>query len=44
MTGREILGHPEQFYGIDVSPGLISSITDAALKEVAAWQGRPLDT
>src|SRR5208282_3261721 len=30
-------------YGIDVSPDLISAVTDAVLDEVAAWQGRPLE-
>jgi putative transposase len=44
MTVREIRGHLEELYGIDVSPDLISSITDAVLETVAEWQGRPLDT
>jgi putative transposase len=43
MTVREIRGHLEDLYGIDVSPDLISSITDAVLETVAEWQGRPLD-
>ena len=43
MTVREIRGHLEELYGIDVSPELISSITDAVLETVAEWQGRPLD-
>ena len=43
MTVREIRGHLEELYGIDVSPGLISTITDAVLETVAEWQGRPLD-
>jgi len=44
MTVREIRGHLEDLYGIEVSPDLISSITDAVLETVAEWQGRPLDT
>lgn len=44
MTVREIRGHLEELYGIDVSPDLISTITDAVLETVAEWQGRPLDT
>ena len=44
MTVREIRGHLEELYGIDVSPDLISTITDAVLEAVAEWQGRPLDT
>ena len=43
MTVREIRGHLEELYGIEVSPDLISSITDAVLETVAEWQGRPLD-
>src|SRR3546814_1262850 len=43
MTVREIRGHLEELYGIDVSPDLISTVTDAVLETVAEWQGRPLD-
>jgi len=43
MTVREIRGHLEELYGIEVSPDLISAITDAVLDEVAEWQNRPLD-
>ena len=43
MTVREIRGHLEELYGIDVSPELISTVTDAVLEAVAEWQGRPLD-
>lgn len=43
MTVREIRGHLEELYGIDVSPDLISTITDAVLETVSEWQGRPLD-
>lgn len=43
MTVREIRGHLEELYGIDVSPDLISTITDAVLEEVGEWQNRPLD-
>ena len=43
MTVREIRGHLEELYGIDVSPDLISTITDAVLETVAEWPGRPLD-
>jgi putative transposase len=43
MTVREIRGYLEELYGIDVSPDLISTITDAVLEAVAEWQGRPLD-
>jgi len=43
MTTREIQGHLEEIYGVDVSPTLISNVTDAVLEEVRAWQSRPLD-
>ncbi len=43
MSTREITGHLRDLYGIDVSPDLISTVTDAVLDEVAAWQQRALD-
>ena len=43
MSVREIRGHLEELYGIEVSPDLISAITDAVPEEVAEWQNRPLD-
>ena len=43
MTVREIQGHLRELYGIDVSPDLISRVTDAVLEEVKEWQNRPLD-
>lgn len=43
MTVREIQAHLEEMYGTEVSPSLISSVTDAVSDEVKAWQSRPLD-
>ena len=43
MTVREIQAHLEEMYGTEVSPSLISSITDAVSEEVKGWQSRPLD-
>ncbi len=43
LSVREIRGHLDELYGIDVSPDLISAITDAVLEEVTEWQNRPLD-
>ncbi|MHB8885472.1 MAG: IS256 family transposase [Methylovirgula sp.] len=43
MTVREIQGHLAELYAIDVSPDLISRVTDAVLDEVREWQSRPLD-
>ena len=44
MTVREIQSHLEEIYGTEVSPSLISSVTDAVTEEVKAWQARPLDS
>ena len=43
MSVREIVGHLRDLYGVEVSPDLISAVTDAVLDEVAAWQARPLE-
>ena len=43
MTVREIQAHLEEMYGAEVSPSLISTVTDAVVDEVKAWQARPLD-
>ena len=43
MTVREIQGHLLEIYGVDVSPELISTITDEVIEEVGQWQGRPLE-
>jgi len=43
MTTREIQGHLEEMYQVEVSPTLISNVTEAVLEEVKAWQSRPLD-
>ena len=43
MSAREIVGHLRELYGIDVSPDLVSAVTDAVLDEIAAWQARPLE-
>src|ERR671910_1253649 len=43
MTVREIQGFLAEMYAIEVSPDLISTVTDAVVAEVTAWQGRPLE-
>ena len=43
MTTRSIQEHLKELYGVDVSPSLLSSVTDDVLDEVRAWQSRPLD-
>jgi len=43
LSVREIQGHLEEMYGTEVSPTLISTVTDAVSDEVKLWQGRPLD-
>src|SRR3989440_1997658 len=43
MSTREIVGHLRDLYGVEVSPDLISAVTNAVLEEVSAWQARPLE-
>lgn len=43
LTTSEIQGHLQDIYGIEVSPELISTVTDGVLEEVRAWQTRPLE-
>ena len=43
MTVREIQGHLEELYGVEVSPSLISRVTSEVWSEVQEWQHRPLD-
>ena len=43
MTVREIQGFLVEQYGTEVSPEFISSVTDAVMAEVTAWQARPLE-
>ena len=43
MTVRDIRAHLREMYDVDVSPDLISRVTDAVVEELAEWQSRPLD-
>lgn len=43
MTTREIQSHLEEIYGVEVSPTLISTVTEAVSEEVKAWQNRQLE-
>lgn len=43
MTVREIQSHLEEIYGIEVSPDLVSAVTDQVLEAVGEWQNRPLE-
>ena len=43
MTVRDIQAHLSEIYGTEISPSLISTVTDAVVDEVAKWQARPLD-
>ena len=43
MTVREIQAFLAEMYAVDVSPDLISTVTDAVVAEVTAWQARPLE-
>lgn len=43
MSVRDTQAHLAEIYGVDVSPELISKVTDAIIPELRAWQSRPLD-
>lgn len=43
MSTRDIQAHLQEMYQVDVSPSLISDVTDAVMDDVRAWQIRPLD-
>ncbi len=43
LTTREIQAHLEEIYRVEVSPTLISNVTDAVIDEVKGWQNRPLE-
>jgi transposase-like protein len=43
MSTREIVTAFKELYGADVSPTLISKVTDAVIEQVTEWQARPLD-
>jgi putative transposase len=44
MTTRDIQAHLAEVYGADVSPALVSRVTDVVAEEITAWQTRPLDS
>jgi putative transposase len=44
MTTRDIRAHLREIYGVEVSPDLISRVTDGVLDELTEWQSRPLDS
>jgi putative transposase len=43
LTTRDIRAHLREIYDVDVSPDLISRVTDAVLEELTEWQARPVD-
>jgi putative transposase len=44
MSTRDIQDHLQELYGVEVSPTLISNVTESVLEEARAWQARPLDS
>lgn len=44
MTVREIQGHLEELYQIELAPSVISTVTDAVVEEATQWQQRPLES
>src|SRR5512145_3026146 len=43
MTTRDIQAHLQEMYGVEVSPTLVSQVTDAITEEITLWQNRPLE-
>ena len=43
MTTRDIQAHLQEMYGVEVSPTLVSQVTDAIIEEITLWQNRPLE-
>jgi putative transposase len=43
MTTRDIQGHLQELYGVEISPTLVSQVTDAITEEITLWQNRPLE-
>jgi putative transposase len=43
MTTRDIHAHIAEIYGAEVSPALVSAVTDVVADEITGWQNRPLD-
>lgn len=44
MTTRDIQAQLQELYGVEVSPALISNVTEAVMEEVRQWQTRPLES
>jgi putative transposase len=43
ISTRDIQAHVRELYGIEISPDLVSAVTDSVIDEVTAWQARPLE-
>ncbi len=43
MTTRDIQAHLQELYGVEISPTLVSQVTDAITEEITLWQNRPLE-
>jgi len=44
LSTRDVKAHLEEIYGVEISPDLISSVTEAVIEEVREWQSRPLES
>lgn len=44
MSTRDIRGHIQELYGIDVSANLVSAVTESVMADALAWQSRPLES
>lgn len=43
LSTRDIQAHLQEIYGMEISPSLVSNVTDAVVEEVKGWQTRPLE-
>ena len=43
LSTREVVDTFQEMYGADISPSLVSKVTDAVIDQVVEWQARPLD-
>ena len=44
MSTPDSRGHVGELYGVDISPPLVSAVTDSVIDEGRAWQSRPLES
>jgi transposase-like protein len=43
MSTRDIVAAFDEMYGAEISPGLVSQVTNGVMEQVVEWQNRPID-